>query len=376
MIGSKVTIIGAGIGGLTTAIALRQHNLNYEIFEAVSQLNAAGAGIVLAPNAMKVYGKLGLDGEIIKRGNVLSELCITDHLHKMIRSNDVRNYGSPSVAISRTALQDILMLHIDKDSLKTGHYLRSIIKRGEVYTLHFSGNMQHDASLIIGADGIHSKVREHLLGEVMLRDTNQTCWRGMVKTDNRLFLTRATEMWGRGKRFGYVPLGEDDVYWFAPVNKNLVPAGEVSKEILMDIFSGFAPVVNELIEATPEDAIIRNDILDFIPLKLWYRRAIVLLGDAAHATTPNMGQGACQAIEDAWVLSGLLNKTTLPEATFYRYQGLRKPVTDYVTKTSYTFGKLAQWENKTAIRIRNFLVRKMPGKLIRSRLTKLYNVKY
>ena len=377
MFQSKITVIGAGIGGLTAAIALKHHGLICEIFEEVPELKAAGAGIVLAPNAMTVYRKLGIDEEIVAYGNLLTEMRITDHLNRNIQKNDLIQYGAPAVAISRTALQEVLLRHIEKDTLYTGYELKSITKQNELFTLHFNNNKIHDTRLIIGADGIHSAVRRNLFSEITLRDSNQICWRGMVKTDPGDHCPAcAIEMWGPGKRFGFVPIGQDTYYWFAPVNRDLVPEGISSKEELVELYSGFVPWVRTIIMETAEDTIIRNDILDFHPLRFWYRQGVVLMGDAAHATTPNMGQGACQAIEDAWVLAKLLSRTDIPEAAFYRYKGLRKPVTDYVTNTSYTFGKMAQWENKPAIKLRNFILGKIPAKFMSDRLARLYRVKY
>jgi 2-polyprenyl-6-methoxyphenol hydroxylase-like FAD-dependent oxidoreductase len=170
------------------------------------------------------------------------------------------------------------------------------------------------------------------------------------------------ESWGRGRRFGIVPLNDGRVYWFATANAaehGRDPAGQL-KLRLFNAFRGWHAPIEAIIAATPESAILRNDIYDRDPLSRWTHGHVTLLGDAAHPMTPNLGQGACQAMEDAVVLAACLSGTRDVDAALRHYEARRIPRTSRIVLASRRIGDMAQWENPLACALRNLLVRATP----------------
>jgi 2-polyprenyl-6-methoxyphenol hydroxylase-like FAD-dependent oxidoreductase len=161
-------------------------------------------------------------------------------------------------------------------------------------------------------------------------------------------------MWGKGKRFGFVKISEKKLYWYALINeRNYAPNIDLHK-----YFKGFHPLVLQILGATPEQNIVLNDIIDLSPIPSWYSENLCLIGDAAHATTPNMGQGACQAIEDAYIIGRLLEKSQDFNAVFEEFQKIRRKKVDYIVNTSWKIGKISQWEKGNALR--NFFMQLIP----------------
>ncbi len=176
---------------------------------------------------------------------------------------------------------------------------------------------------------------------------------------------RSGEFWGAGQRFGVVPIGGGRIYWFATAN---APEGaedppEGRKARLQERFAGWAFQIPALIERTPEAAIIHNDLIDRPPVERWHAGRVVLLGDAAHATTPNFGQGAAMAIESGVVLARALEASEDLEAALGSYERTRRPRTAAITDQSWSMGKVGQVENRAVRAVRNFVVGHMPAGL-------------
>jgi 2-polyprenyl-6-methoxyphenol hydroxylase-like FAD-dependent oxidoreductase len=174
------------------------------------------------------------------------------------------------------------------------------------------------------------------------------------------------ELWGRGKRFGIVPLTKERVYWFATCNtpENVAERPEGRQKELLDLFKGWHPVVSTLINATEASAILRNDISDLKPLISWSKGRVTLLGDAAHAMTPNMGQGACQALEDALILARTLRHAHSLENALDMYQQKRLARANMVITRSHRIGLVAQWEHPLACWLRDSLLALTPPQML------------
>lgn len=377
----KITIIGAGIGGLTTGIALRQKGFQVEIFESFSTIKRLGAGIVLANNAMKVFKRLGLSEEIYQASNHIAKLKLVDENLKTLTQIQLQSFekklGVHYSAIHRGNLQNILLKHFPTEHLHLGKRLKHLIEFDQEIQLHFEDGSSHKTNILIGADGIHSVVRKHFFPKSKIRNAFQVCWRGVAKMDlPKKFISEINESWGKGTRFGIVPLADKEVYWFALANYQSDFQQEFRNADLEEIFSNYHPIIPEIIRTTPTNNIIVNAINDLKPLKKWYTKNVCLIGDAAHATTPNMGQGACQSIEDALALSICLEQEKEIEIAFANFQKLRMDKANGVTHQSWNIGKMAQLENGIARKIRNLMMRATPNFIGEKQSEKLFELNY
>ena len=370
-------IIGAGIGGLTTAIALQQKGIVTRIFEQAPQFKPLGAGLVLASNAMQVYQKLGLAEEIAAAGIPISKMHLTTPQLEAFSNIDLsyfeNKYQIKNIAIHRGKLQEILVKQLDAKQIHLNYQLQTVTEKDTGYELIFKNGETLFSKQLLGADGIQSKIRSSLFGDTTIRSSQQICWRGVCefqlpKKHKNIF----TEAWGKGDRFGFVQIAPNLVYWYAVKTMEQAYSSYTTTD-WSSLFKDYDSIAQELIASTPKATIHVAELADLLPLKKWYRKGVCLLGDAAHATTPNMGQGACQAIEDAYVLAECLQQGEQEEA-FAKFQQIRKSKVSYVVKTSWNFGKMAHWKNPLAIGIRNNLLKTTPDFLNRLQIEKLFRL--
>lgn len=355
---NSISIIGAGIGGLTLGNVLKQNQYDFTIYESAPEIKPVGAGIMMAVNAMQVFDHLGLKEKIEKAGNKIHRIVIANKSLQTISRTEIleleTQYNSCNVAIHRAELQKILAENLSPDSIQLNHSLQKIRKE-ENYILDFDNGNQIESKIVFGADGIKSPIRNQILKTGTIRNSGQKCWRGLVDFDlPEKHHQEAFEMWGKGKRFGFVKISDRKVYWYACINEKSF--GRYLQ--IEDIFYDFDPLVLKIIGTTRHENIICNSISDLAPIPKWYSENLCLIGDAAHATTPNMGQGACQAIEDAYIIGKLLEKKQDFNAVFEAFQNIRRKKVDYIVNTSRTIGKISQWEKGNSIR--NFLMGLIP----------------
>lgn len=373
----KIAIIGAGIGGLTTALALRKIGLNPVVYESATAIQPVGAGIIMANNAMQVYRILGIQKAIQNRGHRIDEIQITDeHLKKLSLINLERfenKYGVYNLAIHRAELLNVLAEEFGEENIKLSKRLLKVQKENNAYILFFDDGTEEYCNILIGADGIHSKVREQLFNSSLIRDSGQRCWRGICRfPKNSVFDNKAIELWAKGRRFGFSKIDKENCYWFAVVNKTSLN----QEKNINNIFKDFHPDIKNIILNTLEDNIIFNEIIDLQPIKKWTENNLCLIGDAAHATTPNLGQGACQAVEDAYVLMRLLEKEKNYKLAFEKYESLRMKKAHFVVDTSWKIGKIAQNEHRLFISLRNVALPLIPSFIKNKQLEKVFDIAY
>ena len=362
----SIDIIGAGIGGLTTAIALEQKGIKTRIFEQAETIKIVGAGIILASNAMQVYEKLGLRKTIEENGNPVSSLNITNANLKPISEIDLtyfeQKHKVKNIAIHKGTLQKILIDKLKTTEIHLGHKLTKIDPCKAGYSLHFENGKSIQSSTVIGADGLNSIVRKNLFSKTTIRNAKQICWRGVTTFNLPMnYRNELNEAWGKAERFGFVRIAKNKVYWYA-----LKSFEEKQEKLSIDdiglFFKNYNSLVKELIASTKKEHIHTAPISDLKPTRVWYKENVCLIGDAAHATTPNMGQGACQAIEDAFVLSECLNKYNIITA-FEEYQKLRIQKAHLIVKKSWYIGKIAHIKSPFLVALRNLILRLTPSKI-------------
>ncbi|HEX6557288.1 MAG TPA: FAD-dependent oxidoreductase [Ktedonobacteraceae bacterium] len=357
-----VSIIGGGIGGLATASALQRQGIQVTVFERNPELREIGAGLTLWSNGVQVLRQLGLTDALAAVSAPLTNFECWSSRGKRLGSMRLdtieQRVGAPSIGIHRADLLRLLAGEVFRESV---HLNANCIgfkpEQGHVIS-HFADGQQHQTDLLVGADGLHSVIREQLLAKQPPRYSGYTCWRGVAVFEERHVSPGiSSETWGRGLRFGMLPIGNGRVFWYATHNS---PYGEQDragerKSRLSRLFQDWREPIEQLIEATGEGAILRNDILDRRPVRHWGSGRVTLLGDAAHPPTPNLGQGACQALEDALVLAGCLADQREPVAALRAYEALRMKRSAAIIEQSYLVGKIGQWEHPLLCSLRDGL---------------------
>lgn len=377
----NVAITGGGIAGLTTAIALRNAGVSCTIYEAAPDIRPVGAGIALAANAMQAFARLGIQDAIMQKGSLLNAFTIKEPSGRILTKTDSvamsQKFGADNFTIHRADLHRTLLSYIDPACIRTNKRCVDITQTPDRVTLHFSDGTSAEADYLLACDGIRSPVRQKLLPDKPVRYAGYTCWRAVVDMPG-LTLTEATETWGTEGRFGVVPLTGQQVYWFACINST--PRNEAYKRYTPDDllwhFGKFHDPIPALLERTRPDQLIWTDINDLTPIDRYAFGNILLLGDAAHATTPNMGQGACQAIEDAVVLAQEWYKHLTVEAAFLAFEKRRLSRTHAIVNRSRQAGKVAQLSSPILAAIRNFVFRQIPASVSAKQLESVLTVDF
>jgi len=368
----KVLIVGGGIGGITAAIALQRVGIEAHVYERAPEIREVGAGISLWANAIRMLDLLGLGDAIRSRALSNAAAGIRDRKGKILSTVSIgeleRRFGSAVAVVHRAELIEVLRNALKDDSIHLGHELASFAQDGNTVTAQFTNNVTVKGDLLVGADGLNSVVRSRLLNDGPPRYSGYTGWRAVVNFSRPSLAP--SESWGPGRRFGVVPMIGGRVYWFATQNAK---EGErdkpgQTKVHLQELFRGWHEPIESILETTEESAILRNDIYDREPISNWSKGQVTLLGDAAHPTTPNLGQGGCQAIEDGVVLAACLAPNSNAEAALREYEARRVPRTRGIVLSSRRIGALAQLENPALSFLRNLTIRFTPQSISEQQL--------
>lgn len=377
----NITIVGGGIAGLTTAIALNKAGFSTTIFEAAPEVRAVGAGLALAANAMKAFQKIGIAEDVIAEGRILPAFLLLDQQGKqLVKTNSEalsKKYGVDNFTIHRADLHRVLLSKLDPNTVHSNKRIVDIVTQGEKTLLTFQDGSMHEAEVLVAADGIHSPIRNKLLPNSKERYAGYTCWRAIID-NTKLQITESSETWGSKGRFGIVPLAHNKIYWFACINAKAQDEKMKAYRVadLMEHFKAFHAPIPQILQETKDEHLLWNDINDLQPIHQLAFGNIVLIGDAGHATTPNMGQGACQAIEDAIILADELSKTDNVAAAFKAFENRRIQRVHRIVNTSWTFGKIAHIENPWLISARNFLFRHIPASINEKQVQVVYEVDF
>ena len=329
----EIAIIGAGMGGLTTGIALKKFGHRVTIYEQAEQILPVGAAISLWSNGVKCLNYLGLTEQVAKLGGQMNDLAYIDGLNGEVMTQFslaplIEEVGQRPYPVSRAELQNMLMDAFGRQDIQLGKRMVSIEDKGQHVEIGFQDGSTASAALLIGADGTHSMTRQYVLGkQVERRYAGYVNWNGLVEISEDLAPAQQwTTFVGEGKRASLMPVAEHRFYFFfdVPLPAGLENQRSEYKTLLKQYFSGWCPQVQRLIDSIDEQKTNRVEIHDIEPFTQFYKGRVVILGDAAHSTTPDIGQGGCQAMEDAVYLARALQINTLGlEDALKRYQNKR-----------------------------------------------------
>ncbi|MGJ8757929.1 FAD-dependent urate hydroxylase HpxO [Acinetobacter sp. HC8-3S] len=329
----NIAIVGAGMGGLTAGIALKKFGHQVTIYEQAAEILPVGAAISLWSNGVKCLNYLGLTDQIQALGGEMESLAYVDGLnqHTMTQFSLTPLYkevGQRAYPVARADLQQLLMQQFGLEDIKLGMKMTAIDDHSDHVCLHFHDGSQVQADLLIGADGTHSITRKFVLGyQVERRYAGYVNWNGLVEIDEAIAPAQQwTTYVGEGKRVSLMPVAENRFYFFfdVPIEVGLPNQRDQYKTELKKHFQDWCAPVHQLIDCLDEQKTNRVEIHDIEPFMNFYKGRVVLLGDAAHSTTPDIGQGGCQAMEDAIYLARALQINTFGlDDALERYQNKR-----------------------------------------------------
>ncbi|MFW2046148.1 FAD-dependent urate hydroxylase HpxO [Acinetobacter variabilis] len=329
----EITIIGAGMGGLTTGIALKKFGHKVTIYEQAEKILPVGAAISLWSNGVKCLNYLGLTEQVANLGGQMDQLAYIDGLTGDTMTQFsllplIEEVGQRPYPVARADLQNMLMDDFGHEDIQLGKKMIELQEQEDGVLVKFADGTEIKTDLLIGADGTHSITRAYVLGEqVSRRYAGYVNWNGLVEiSENLTPADQWTTFVGQGKRVSLMPVADGKFYFFFDVP---LPAGLENnraeyKTLLKQYFEGWCAPVQHLIDALDEQKTNRVEIHDIEPFAQFYKGRVVIVGDAAHSTTPDIGQGGCQAMEDAIYLARSLQINTLGlEDALKRYQNKR-----------------------------------------------------
>ena len=364
----KIIIIGGGVAGLSAMNRLEAIGYTPILAEKAESIRTDGTGILLGINAVSILTKMGLSGKLQESGVKLTKIAALDKKGKQIASSDLAyiegKSGFATYAIQRDALSKMLLSSVNVSNIITNKKVVSVENMDGYANVLFEDGERGRYDLVIGADGIHSVVRRSVFGDIGLRDARQACWRFIAKKHESFTDTALFEHFGLGKRVGYVPVGDDKLYVYALLNadKNIRENSKTRAELLREFdFGGLWQ--NVLPAITDESKCVFNEIKDLSKICITKGR-VVLIGDAAHAITPNMGQGAAMGLEDADVLGEIFAAEKSVEKALSMFEKRRYKRVKEIRDKSYIMGKMAQLSSKTGGLLRNALFRAVPPRMM------------
>jgi 2-polyprenyl-6-methoxyphenol hydroxylase-like FAD-dependent oxidoreductase len=366
---TRVLIIGGGIGGLAAAIAARQAGCAVALFERAPELLEVGAGLTLWSNALRALRRLGVEPALTAVSTTLDRSEIRSWRGRLLTRTSLgalgQRLGAPTLATHRADLQSTLAAALEPGVVHLGAGYSGFTQHAEGVTARFDGGREERGDLLIGADGLRSTVRAQMLGPEPPCYSGTTAWRGVARFEHQGYPPGMTCLFiGRGSQVGLLPIGKGRTYWFATAK---LPEGRADvpdhrKADLLARFQSWHETIPAVLEATEETGILRNDLYDRPPVRRWGEGRVTLLGDAAHPTTPNLGQGACLAIEDAVVLGRCLREQADPVQALRTYEQLRFDRTAAIVTESRRLGRLLEWSNPLACWLRDWLIRLTPAR--------------
>jgi 2-polyprenyl-6-methoxyphenol hydroxylase-like FAD-dependent oxidoreductase len=372
----SAVVIGGGIGGLTAAVALRRVGWRVTVLERAATFGEIGAGITLLSNGLRCLDAIGLGDAVRRSGLPVLALGMRTPAGRWLSRLDgdsaslEAQIGTTSVVIHRAELHRILRDALPAEALLAGVQTTGI--RGgaddgpaEVRFRHRDHDVLLDADLVLGADGVHSWVRAQRWPDAPAPVySGSTTWRA-ITTPSSAAVTEMSLSWGQGTEFGVMPILDGRTYWYAAANANECQRNPDELEELTRRFGSWHEPIPTVLARTSPEAVLRHDIYWLPKLDSYARGSVVLLGDAAHAMTPNLGQGGGQALEDAIVLAAAVSRIRGDvAAALAHYDHQRRPRTQAMARAAtrqLRFGQ--QLRAPIAVALRNSAVALTPDRM-------------
>lgn len=368
----RAIIVGGGVGGLSAAIALSRLGIECAIHERAGRIGVGGTALTLWPNALRALEKLDLDAAVLRhadpllRGEILTwrgRRLTTVNLAEIARRS-----GRPLVCLRRSDLYGELLAAAAAVPIHTGRRCISCDPRGDGVVARFDDGSEAEADVLVAADGIRSRLRNVMLGDDPLRYVGWMTWRGVARLPPGTFPSGLyREFFGRGSRFGLFAIRADLVYWYGTLSTaadERAPVDPSHRGEAVAHFAGWPEPAALTIGATEHADLVRTGVYDTEARHRWTDGRMAILGDAAHPMTPDLGQGACQAIEDSLCLADMLAGSASAAEALARYEAAGRARTAGLVARSRRVGTMRQWRHPLLHALRSSAMRAIPPPLL------------
>lgn len=355
----RILIVGGGIAGLTFAAALKRHGASADVIDFAPEWRPVGSGIAIGFNGILALNSIGLGSAVQERGVPLDSVTLLDSDGNRIngfRFGSVTDvYGASTTGIHRGALHDVLVASLENNP-RLGTTVTALRELANGVVAEFNDGTSAEYDLVVGADGRNSKVRELVFGQVDRQYVGYCAIRVVIPRPPGF--EGMCELWGSGRRMGILPIGEDLLYSYSTFlsARGAVRTPAENMNLLRELFGAFAGPARYIVDSDPDEDSIHYGDIEQVILPKWISRRVVLIGDAAHAMTPDLGQGGSMAIEDAVTLARILADSNEIAGALHRFQaGRYKRVRDMQRK-SRQYGWMVHRRTAPALAVRRTVV--------------------
>ncbi len=360
----RILIQGAGIAGLALARELQARGIDYLIVEKATAIAAVGAGITLASNALKCLSSTIDLKSLRAKGQTLELMQLRSDSGETLSTLPTKlpRDDRHGIAIHRYRLHETLLEGLDSAKILLGVSIQNF--HGDHQRVHavLSNGESVEVDYLVGADGLKSAIRSYVDPDATIVFSGYTCWRTVV-AHTLASPTQAVEAWGRGKRLGYLQIAPGELYIYLTLNvsKREYASGQTQRTHaeLRTIFSDFQAESASVVQLLTDDVPLIHNDLEEIDCHRWTKDRVVLIGDAAHAMTPNLGQGAAMGIEDAYTLANFWSQDASP-SSLERFVEARRPRIRFMQNESRRTGRIGQWSSPPAVWLRQAVVKNLP----------------